>query len=434
VQEPREGRNEVERPPRLLIVVNVFNPDRGGGGAIFSDLAYGLVERGFDVTVRCAYPYYPEWTDKSGKNGRGIERYDDQGAHVERYGIFIPTKPNALWQRLLYEGSFLLSLLRSLPRGRDFDAVMVYCPLVGSVAFAVANKLVWRKPLWLNVQDLSADAAAASGIATNTAVIALLRGVQSWFFNRADVWSTISPVMVARLRALRRRDQPVVYLPNWLNGSMARELERLPDKTGRAPGSPVKLLYAGNIGTKQDLLRFCQTLHTSDAPFVFRIHGDGGRAEEIRAWIETTGDARFCFGPFLEEADFAAALHETDFFVITEKTESGGSFIPCKAISGLASHSAILAVCDSGSPLGHEMREAEPGPCFGWDALDAVPAFLARVAAGGEPFPRWQENARARAAFYARGQVIDRCAAALRVVIESGGDPAALRAGLADQE
>lgn len=184
--------NETEPArPRLLMVVNVFNPDRGGGGAVFSDLAYGLAERGFDVTVRCAYPYYPEWQDKSGKNGLVIQRYEENGVHVERYGIFIPSNPNALSQRLLYEASFFFSLLRSLSRGRRFDLVMVYCPLVGAVAFAVLNKWLHRKPLWLNVQDLSADAAAASGIARGRGVKRLLGAVQQWFFNQAQVWSWI---------------------------------------------------------------------------------------------------------------------------------------------------------------------------------------------------------------------------------------------------
>lgn len=413
------------RKPRLLIVVNVFNPDRGGGGAIFSDLAYGLAERGFDVTVRCAYPYYPEWTDKSGRNGWGIERYVDHGAKVERYYLFIPSRPNSLIQRLLYEASFLLSLIRSLPRGRDFDAVMVYCPLVGSVAFAVMNKWLWRKPLWLNVQDLSADAAAASGIAKGRAIVSLLKGVQSFFFNQAEVWSTISPVMARRLEAVRTRNQPIVYLPNWLNGSMADEIAKLPSKAGRAPGATVKLLYAGNIGTKQDLLKFCQYLSTSDAPFEFRIHGDGGGAPAIQEWIAQAGDSRFHFGGFMEEPAFAQALHETDFFVITEKRGSGGSFIPCKTISGLASGSAVLAVCDADSPLGEEMQNAAPGPWFEWDQLDAVPALLRGIPAEPERFIAWQENALRRAEFYARDQVIDRCAEALCALHSSG--PAGIR-------
>jgi len=118
--------------------------------------------------------------------------------------------------------------------------------------------------------------------------------------------------------------------------------------------------------------------------------------------------------------------------VITEKSGSGGSFIPCKTISGLASHSAILAICDEDSPLGQEMIEAKPGPWFSWDEVDEVPAFLVRVADGQEPFAQWQEHARSRAAFYSRDNVIDRCAEALRAVIQSGGERDAMRARLED--
>lgn len=401
---------------RLLVVVNVFHPDRGGGGAIFSDLCYGLAERGFDVTVRCAYPYYPEWRDKSGRNGFAIQRYEERGVHVERYGIYIPRNPRSLLERLLYEASFLFSLLRSLRRGRGFDAVMVYCPLVGAVAFAVLNKWLYRRPLWLNVQDLSADAAAASGIARGSLLKKTLSAVQKALFNPADVWSSISPVMLARLEAIRSCNQPLLYLPNWLNASMADEIAKLPRKLGRLPGDEPRLLYAGNIGTKQDLLKFCQALHESGAPFSFRIHGDGGRARDVREWVESSGDGRFTFGPFLGEADFAAALHETDLFVIAEKSGSGGSFIPCKMIAGVASGSPILSVCDAGSPLGIEVRENELGPWFPWDKLDAVTELLSGLSSPPAQFVSWQENALARALFHERDRVIDGFDKALRVL------------------
>ncbi len=413
--------------PRLLIVVNVFNPDFGGGGALFSDLAYGLAERGLDVTVRCAYPYYPEWRDKSGKNGLSVERYEDHGVHVERFGIFIPSKPNSLVQRLFYEASFLLSLGRSILRGRGYDLVMVFCPLVGSVAFAVLNKWVYRKPLWLNVQDLSADAAAAGGIVKGKALKHAMGGIQGWFFNQAHVWSSISPVMIQRLEAIRTGRQPILYMPNWLHASMAGELAQLPSKLGRPAAETPRLLYSGNIGTKQDLLRFCQALQRSSARFLFRIHGDGGRAGEVREWVRLCGDARFVFGDLLDETGYARALHETDYFVITEKAGSGGSFLPSKMIAGLVSGSPILAVCDAESPLGLEMHVAQPGPWFSWEQLDAVPSAL--ESADGNTFRHWQENALQRSAFHDREHVIDRFAAAMdRIVAADGAIPADLAA------
>src|SRR5215813_13487714 len=116
------------RRPRLLVLINNFPPDRGGAAAVYGDMCYGLAEQGFDVTVRCAYPYFPEWRDKSGRNGWKIWRYEEQGIRVERFGLYIPANPNSTVRRLLHELSFLLSLLRGLPRGGCFDLVMAYCP------------------------------------------------------------------------------------------------------------------------------------------------------------------------------------------------------------------------------------------------------------------------------------------------------------------
>jgi colanic acid biosynthesis glycosyl transferase WcaI len=395
---------------RLLIVVNVFNPDRGGGGAIFSDLCYGLAEHGYAITVRCAYPYYPEWKDKTGKNGLKIERYDEKGVHIERYGIFIPSDPRSLIQRLVYEASFFFSLIRSIAQGGQFDLVMTYCPLVGAVAFSALNKMLYRKPLWLNVQDLSADAASASGIAKGRLIPQVLQTIQSLLFNRADVWSTISPVMVKRLEAIRKRGQEIHYLPNWLNKSMADEIAELPQKAMESLNDPIRLLYAGNIGGKQDLLRFCQVLAKSDAAFMFHIQGSGAESASLEAWIRSKSDSRFMFGRFLDEPDFAAALQGSDLFVITEKTGSGGSFIPCKMIAGISSGIPILAVCDAESPLGSEVQSHQLGPWFGWESVNEVGEFLSKLPKQIDLITRWRKDVRIRARFYTRDRLIDQFA------------------------
>lgn len=412
----------LSRKPRLLVIVNVFTPDLGGG-VLFSDLTYGLAERGFDVTVRCAYPYYPEWEDKTGKNGLRIERYDDQGVHVERFGLYIPSNPNALVPRLLYEASFFASLLRKWPHRGRFDLVMVFCPLIGAVAYGGLCKRVIGCPLWLNVQDLSAEAAAAGGITGGGFMGRLLPRVQQALFNRADVWSSISPVMVERLKQIRSRSQPVLYFPNWLHGTLADAIAALPAKGGHKPGRPVRLLYSGNIGTKQDLLRFCRSLQAGDAPFRFRIQGTGSRAPELRAWAESTGDARFSCHALTDEAGLARALYDADFFVITEKAGSGGSFIPSKLIPGLASGTPILAVCDAGSPLGREMVQSEPGPRFGWDDLEGVSSLLHHLPGPAGRYGAWQRNALERARFYDRNALIDRYAETIHRILREGVTP-----------
>lgn len=395
----------VNRPLRLLILVNVYRPDLGGG-VLFADLAEGLAARGLDVTVRCAVPYYPEWSDKSGTNGLEIQTGTQNGVRVERFGLFIPSRPNALGQRLAYEASFLLSLARRLPSPGEFDAIMVFCPLVGAVAWAAVLKRVTGAPLWLNVQDLSADAAAASGIVQSARAARLMATVQRWLFNRADAWSSISPVMVERLECQRRRDQPVHLLPNWLHRSLADLIAALPERPGRTTGVP-RLLYSGNIGTKQDLLRLCESLHRSPVPFRFRIQGAGGMAPVVRSWVETSGDDRFEFGDLTDEAGLAAALRAADLFVVTETEGAGGSFIPSKLLPAMAAGTPVLAVCDADSPFGREMEESGIGPVFRWSGIDGIPALLTDLSERPDVFDRWRAACRDRSLRYDAGRIID---------------------------
>ena len=393
---------------RLLVVVNVFEPDLGGG-VLFSDLCYGLAERGFDVTVRCAYPYYPEWHDKSGENGLRIRTSIRNGVRIERFGLYVPRNPNSLPERLLYESSFYASLMRSL--GGGFDAIMVFCPLMGAVAYAAVLKRLKRVPLWLNVQDLPAEAALSGGISAGAAARGMLK-VEDALFNQADIWSTISPTMVDSLRSKRRRDQPILYIPNWLHKTLAEAISSLPAETERPPSIPPNLLYSGNIGTKQNLLAFCRMLHESTAEFRFVIQGEGSEAGALRYWLDSASDPRFEMRGLSDEQHLARALHEADFFVITERGESGGSFIPSKLIPSLAAGAPVLAVCDAASPLGREMNEHGLGPQFEWKDGARVTELLAGV--DKEEYAGWRRRALRRATFYDRERVIDVYATELR--------------------
>jgi colanic acid biosynthesis glycosyl transferase WcaI len=301
----------------------------------------------------------------------------------------------------------MLNLMRSLLYFRRYDAVMIYCPVMSAVAYGAVRKLFYREPMWLNIQDIPADAAAASGISRNPLTKAFGNIVQSVLFNRADVFSTIAPKMVERVSSLRRRGQPVYFVPNYLNGSMAEAIGANPTKLGRAASRPLKLLYAGNIGKKQGLLEFCERLKTIDLDFTFRIHGDGGEAHAIRQWIQSQNDPRFQFGEFLDERGFVAALFDADIFVITEKPGVGASFIPSKLIPCIATGTPVLSICDVEGPLGQEVRQHDLGVVLEWEQFGELPAALARLAVDPERLGTLQKNALDRARTYGRGPIID---------------------------
>lgn len=390
---------------RLLIISPYFHPDRGGGSAVNTDLCHGLAERGHEVTVWTTSSHYPEWRDKTGENGWRICDETLGKLKIVRFGLFIPRNPASLWQRMLYEASFFLSALRRLWQARHHDALMAFCPLVSAVGIGALAALLFRKPLWLNVQDLAAEAAAAGGILKRGLLSRFFRFTQAFLFNRASVWSTISPVMVTRLEALRWKNQPVHHLPNWLNESLAREIEALPSKLGRPPAKPIRLLYAGNFGRKQNLVALLDGLKHCQTPFEFRLHGDGADVHAIKEWFAEKSDSRFILGPFLGESAFAKAIHDCDVFVLPEIEGSGVSFLPSKLTAVIASGTPVLCLSDADSPLGHEITSAKTGPLLRWEQLTQLDTLL-RSMGQEQEFLGWQQNARFRSAFFDRSRII----------------------------
>ncbi|HAB38442.1 MAG TPA: hypothetical protein DCE52_10685 [Rhodobacteraceae bacterium] len=392
---------------KILIISNLFYPDRGGGASVFSDLCYGLCERGHDVQVLTSYPYYPEWNNKSSANLWKVQKEKINKVNLFRYGLYIPSNPSSLLQRLLYELSFTLSLLRSLFSHGKNDVTMVYCPLLGAVLYAVLRKWVRREKLWLNVQDIPADAATASGISENKLFDVVATKTQSLLFRQADITSTISPVMVERVDVIAGRIGSCHYLPNWLNRSMAELIESLKKRIFDSASSP-QILYAGNIGKKQGLLSFCKELQKSELKFHFQIYGDGGEIKDLKKWIHGQKDERFSIAGFLPEADFVEALYKTDFFLITETTSVGASFIPSKLIPCIGTGTPIVALCDPKGPLGQEVIENGLGIVLKRSDHEHLREVLSNAFIESPSFKKMKTACLKRAEAYSRDVVLDK--------------------------
>ena len=81
---------------KLLILSMNFSPELTGIGKYSGEMADGLAERGHEVVVVCAPPYYPAW--KVG-DGHAADRYTCErprpGVTVYRCPLWVPQRPSA---------------------------------------------------------------------------------------------------------------------------------------------------------------------------------------------------------------------------------------------------------------------------------------------------------------------------------------------------
>jgi colanic acid biosynthesis glycosyl transferase WcaI len=393
---------------KLLVITMMYEPDCVGIAAVASDMCAALAERGHDVTVYTTYPYYPEWKLKAKANRWRAQKESIHGVQVKRHRIFVPSDPSRLLPRLIHELSFPVSLGRNLFRRDKFDVVMAYCPLMGGMVFAALRKMLFRDPLWVNIQDIPAEAAAASGMIKFGPLARLASTVQKFVFNRADVWSSISPDMVQKLEAMNSAEMPVHLCPNWLTNSLHEQILQAPRKVGRIPQQPTKLLYCGTVGNKQGLLQFCKDLSKNSGDFQFQIHGAGSEAEAVRQWVESSNDGRFEFDKLLSQSEFINAIHAADWFVIPQKSSAGDAFFPSKLIPSIFIGTPILAVSETDGPLYREVTENGLGLVVPWSQVDRLTNELDAIHSAPARFTELQENCVRRAEAFERETAIDK--------------------------
>jgi colanic acid biosynthesis glycosyl transferase WcaI len=366
---------------RVHIVTNLFAPDELAGAALFTDLALFLKERGHDVRVTCTFSYYPAWKVRPEDKSLALREEPYQGIPVRRVRMYVPEKPTGK-ARLLSDLSFLLSLVR---RGRfpgwEPEVVLTALPMLSQ---CLAQRFLYRGkriPRLIVVQDFVVEAALELGILRLPGCARLLHSLQRWALRSAQTLLTISPVMLEKLRAIVGPDRRTCYVPNWIHGSLQREIDRQGHNGQvRKLGA---LFYAGNLGVKQGLPDFLgqfRATGSADLGWQLEIHGGGAERDRIAAEIERTPGCRL--GPILEESDYVAGLRAASACVVTQRPGVGANFLPSKLLPALATGTPVLAVCEPTSPLGQEVIEGG----FGEVIVPGNHASLART------LQRWQQE------------------------------------------
>jgi colanic acid biosynthesis glycosyl transferase WcaI len=404
-----------EERPHAVLLYHYFHPDDVVSARLYSDLAEGLVWRGWDVT---AVPCQREC-----RNSEAVHPLAEtwQGVRVRR--VWRPAfrqsanrgrAINAAWMLAAWAGA-----AATLPPRRREVVVVGTDPVFGVLA-ALPWKAVRRRTGVVHwCHDLYPEAAIAEGmVRASSPAIRVLRRVLAAAYRRCDVVADLGPCMRGLL-ASYGTGAHVATLTPWALVEPPTPVE--PDPATRRElfgNSTIGLLYSGSFGRAHcydDFLKLARAMRGDPVRLCFA--GRGNRADELRAAV-TTEDTNVSFAGFAPEAELERRLGACDLHLVSLRPEWTGAVVPSKFFGALAAGRGVVFAGSPDSAIARWVAEYQVGWVLTPATLPGVAAELRRLAA--DPTALFALRARCHAVYhehFSKSCQLDRWDAVLRAVI-----------------
>ena len=258
-----------QRPKRLLLISEHFEPSTGATAQLMTDLAAGLHRRGWSLTVLTATP--------GGALNFPVQRLGGHGGVALGVGA-----------KALRGGRFLLgSLLWCLRQGRSGDVVLIVSnpPFIGLLGPLL--QLSRRLRYVFVFQDLFPRSAVLSGVLPAAGPVALVwRNLMQQVCRHSATTVVLSQAMEERLRRDLGRELPLEVIHNWAverGLSKPRAQNAFAEEHGFA--GRFTLQYSGNFGRLHDLLTLLEAARlVQDSTVQFVFIGGGAKGAQIDAY------------------------------------------------------------------------------------------------------------------------------------------------------
>lgn len=349
-------------PMRLAIVGINYAPEEIGIGRYTTDMAVALAEQGHAVEVIAGKPYYPAWEVPAEWRGGGWRRGQERGVTITRCPHYVPARPSGL-KRIIHLASFALSALGPAvalalrPKSRRPQVVLCLAPALLSVPVAwLAARLAGAK-LWVHVQDFEVEAAFATGLVDAKGLPArLARWVENRLLGLADVASSISPQMCAKLAEKGIAPAQIIEIRNWADSLITpAPTQTSPYRAEWGLAGKQVCLYSGNIANKQgiEILIEVARLLAGRPDIAFVICGQGPNRARLEE--QAQGLANIQFHDLQPMGRMGELLSLASVHLLPQIPGAADLVLPSKLTNILASGRPVVATTEPGTGLYDEV-------------------------------------------------------------------------------
>ncbi len=404
---------------RILVHGINYSPELTGIGKYTGEMAEWLANRGHQVRVVTAPPYYPAWRVWA---GYPIWKYQVEEGPIKVYRcpLYVPEQPSAL-SRLAHLLSFTLTSLPVMLGQVTWqpEVVITVEPAFFCTFVTLLTARLTRAACWLHVQDFEIDAAFDLGFLHEGGGIGKMAyRLERSIMERFGRVSTISPRMVTQLEQKGVERRKALLFPNWVDISVVHPLDKtstLRTRLGLGPGKVV-LLYSGNMGMKQglELLPVLAQWFAPDPTVHFIFCGDGALRPQLEQAV--AGLSNVTMLPLQPASALNDLLNAADVHLLPQRADAADLVMPSKLTGIMASGRPVIATAAKGTQVAQAIEgcgiAVEPGDLAG--VIEAV----SRLASSASLRREMGVNARIHAVEHlGKDRVLERFESQLRELV-----------------
>jgi colanic acid biosynthesis glycosyl transferase WcaI len=352
-----------------IIGINYY-PEDSAIGLYTTQKAEYLVEKGFDVTVITGFPYYPQWKIwEDYKSKPYLFKETVNGVKIFRSKQYVPGNPT-FSKRIIHLLSFTFGNFMNLFGIARPDIVISIIPFTTSALLGWFLKIRYKSKLWIHIQDFEFDAAIDSGLlkGNRKKIFNGLMWIEKKVLSKADVVSTISYGMIEKLK--QKTNVKSYYLTNWIDVSLFDKIENKVHPYLKS--NKFKILYSGNIGSKQDwdfFLKFIDEIKGFSNIEAILV-GEGAEKEKVIANLQSYSFVKYY--NLVPYEELPLLLSSADLHVLFQKTDVIDTVMPSKLLGMMASGKPSIVTGNLKSEVATIFTESQCGYYFDGNSIKEI--------------------------------------------------------------
>ncbi|ACI20970.1 lipopolysaccharide biosynthesis protein [Thermodesulfovibrio yellowstonii DSM 11347] len=330
---------------RVLLITDSYPPEIRSASHLMLELAEGLRDRGFDVTVATTYPEYnldneqrnikyPEFTEENQIKVIRIKTLPHHNVNFIIRGISQISMP------YIFENKIKKYLKKA-------EIIIVYSPPMPLAMLGAKLKKNFNAKFLLNVQDIFPQNAIDLGVLKNPLLIKFFKDMERNAYIDADLIFVHSE---GNLNFLKMNHPDIatkfIVLHNWIDTKQFERLSRT-NKYRKLYNIEDKfiILFAGVMGLSQGLdfvIELAEKVRDLK-DLVFLFVGDGMERTKLQDLARAKNLNNVIFKPFVSKEEYPYLVKDCDVGLVSLSSKNKTPVVPGKILGYMAAKLPVLA-------------------------------------------------------------------------------------------